>query len=311
MGITESTLPPASPASPTASYLICATPRSGSTLLCEALSSTEVAGRPDEYFEALRHSGVPRKPAEYFEDADTVEFDVALGDGSGTMEGRTGTPSPWNASTAWNYLEWVFNRATTPNGMFAAKLMWGYLPDFLSFLRELRGTRNLETPELLEKVFPSPHFVWVTRQDKVRQAVSLWKALQTENWRADPEHDAGSRPELAFSFEGIAHLRRQLAEQDAAWCRWFFEHGIRPHTVVYERLAEDYRGTLGETLEFVGAPVTNQADLPDPPLQRQADSLSEEWVQQYRELEETTELPERLGRSDVPPFDTGEFAIGA
>ncbi|MEA2347744.1 MAG: trehalose 2-sulfotransferase [Thermoleophilaceae bacterium] len=310
MGFTESTLPPAGPASPTASYLICATPRSGSTLLCEALSSTEIAGRPDEYFEALRHSGVPRKPTEYFDDADTVEFDAQLGDGSGTMEGRTGTPSPWNASTAWNYLEWVFNRATTPNGMFAAKLMWGYLPDFLSFLRELRGTRSLETPELLDKVFPSPRFVWVTRQDKVRQAVSLWKALQTETWRADPQHESGSRPDLAFSFEGIAHLRRQLAEQDAAWCRWFFENGIRPQTVVYEQLAADYRGTLAATLDFIGAPISRE-DIPDPPLERQADSLSEEWVQRYTELEQTTELPARVGRADVPPFDTGEFAIGA
>ena len=81
--------------------------------------------------------------------------------------------------------------------------------------------------------------------------------------------------------------------------------------VVYEHLAADYRGTLGETLEFVGLSVANQADLPDPPLEPQADSLSEEWVQEYLELEQSTELPARIGRSDVPPFDTGEFAIGA
>jgi LPS sulfotransferase NodH len=35
---------------PTRSYLICATPRSGSTLLCEALRITGLAGNPDEYF---------------------------------------------------------------------------------------------------------------------------------------------------------------------------------------------------------------------------------------------------------------------
>ena len=51
---------------PSSSYLICATPRSGSTLLCEALKGTEVAGVPEEYFEALRHSGRPRRPQEYF-----------------------------------------------------------------------------------------------------------------------------------------------------------------------------------------------------------------------------------------------------
>ncbi len=51
---------------PTRSYLVCATPRSGSTLLCEALLATGVAGRPREYFEALKETGLPRRPREYF-----------------------------------------------------------------------------------------------------------------------------------------------------------------------------------------------------------------------------------------------------
>jgi LPS sulfotransferase NodH len=32
------------------SYLVCATPRTGSNFLCEVLSSTGVAGYPGEYF---------------------------------------------------------------------------------------------------------------------------------------------------------------------------------------------------------------------------------------------------------------------
>ncbi|MBE9506501.1 MAG: hypothetical protein IMY86_00490, partial [Chloroflexi bacterium] len=35
---------------PHTSYLICATNRSGSSLLCEALKNTGIAGRPEEYF---------------------------------------------------------------------------------------------------------------------------------------------------------------------------------------------------------------------------------------------------------------------
>src|SRR3954470_5825583 len=52
---------------PTRSYLVCATPRSGSTLLCHLLDQTGVAGHPEEYFEDLRHSGRPRRPHEYFD----------------------------------------------------------------------------------------------------------------------------------------------------------------------------------------------------------------------------------------------------
>ena len=48
------------------SYLVCATERSGSTLLCELLAGTGVAGRPEEFFEFLSATGRVRQPREYF-----------------------------------------------------------------------------------------------------------------------------------------------------------------------------------------------------------------------------------------------------
>ena len=53
---------------PAHSYLVCATERSGSTLLCELLAGTGVAGRPEEYFEFLSATGRVRQPREYFPD---------------------------------------------------------------------------------------------------------------------------------------------------------------------------------------------------------------------------------------------------
>ena len=47
------------------SYLVCATQRSGSTLLCELLKDTGVAGRPQEFFEAMRDTGVPPHPGDF------------------------------------------------------------------------------------------------------------------------------------------------------------------------------------------------------------------------------------------------------
>ena len=54
----------------TTSYLICSTPRTGSSLLCDALTATGVAGRPEEYFQFRARTGFPRRPQEYFEGAD-------------------------------------------------------------------------------------------------------------------------------------------------------------------------------------------------------------------------------------------------
>ena len=51
---------------PHSSYIVCATQRSGSTLLCEILKNTYLAGYPEEYFDALKSTGVPQRPLEYF-----------------------------------------------------------------------------------------------------------------------------------------------------------------------------------------------------------------------------------------------------
>ena len=63
--------------------------------------------------------------------------------------------------------------------------MWGYFGDFVSLLRNVPAYRDVPLAELLPTVFPDLTFVRVVRANKVRQAVSLWKAVQTATWRED------------------------------------------------------------------------------------------------------------------------------
>ena len=69
---------------PICTYLICATPRSGSALLCEALTNTGMAGYRKEYFEALKATGLPRRPREYFTTLSNPDVTHLLGDYSPT-----------------------------------------------------------------------------------------------------------------------------------------------------------------------------------------------------------------------------------
>ena len=104
------------------SYLVCATERSGSTLLCELLAATGVAGRPEEYFEFLSATGRPRQPREYFEGVD----DPAMLELLRRRSSRRCPPCRGSERLAD-----ARERGTTPNGVFAAKMMWAYLDDFL------------------------------------------------------------------------------------------------------------------------------------------------------------------------------------
>ena len=194
---------------PTSSYLVCATPRSGSTLVCQALKETGVAGRPEEYFEALEHSGRPRRPEEYFNAVEDPSILNQL-----QRRGIADEPQPrsplWSRTAYDRYLEWAMEQGTTPNGVFGAKLMWGYLGDFVSLLRNVPEYRELPLAELLPAVFPDLQFVRVVRANKVRQAVSLWKAVQTATWsEAEAAGPKGSRRP--------APSRRQPVTGGPAW----------------------------------------------------------------------------------------------
>ena len=277
---------------PTRSYLVCATPRSGSTLLCQLLDETGVAGHPEEYFEALRHSGLPRQPHEYFDrdrHANIVER-LAFRE----MPDRPATPNElWVNESYDRYLAWALNEGTTPNGVFGAKLMWGYLGDFAQLLRGIDGLAGRPVPELLERVFPELRYVRITRRDKVRQAVSLWRAVQTQAWRQEAGDGNGNRAsEPTFSFRAINYLVRLLTAHDASWDAYFLGLGHQPLTITYEELAEAHEPVVRRVLAHLGIAAPSDLAVEAPRLTVQADDLSERWVERIHEHLEALEGPE-------------------
>ncbi|MFL5846370.1 MAG: Stf0 family sulfotransferase [Solirubrobacteraceae bacterium] len=262
----------------TCSYLVCATPRSGSTLLCHLLGQTGVAGRPEEYFEALQHSGLPRRPDEYFDRERHANIVERLAFREMPDERQERTPNElWDPATYDRYLAWALEEGTTPNGVFGAKLMWGYLGDFATLLRGIEGLGALPVPQLLDAVFPGLRYVQITREDKVRQAVSLWKAVQTQAWRREGGATA-PRVEPEFSFRAINYLVRLLTAHDASWDAYFLGLGEEPLKVTYEELAAAPAPVVTRVLEHLGIDVPDDLGIDAPRLEVQADELSEDWV---------------------------------
>ena len=275
---------------PMLSYLVCATPRSGSTLLCHALDQTAVAGHPAEYFEALSRSGLPRRPHEYFDPerhANIVER-LAFRE----MPDEEAQPNPlWHPETYDQYLAWALEQGTTPNGVFGAKLMWGYLGDFAELLRGIDGMAERPLPELLARAFPGLRYIQITRQNKIRQAVSLWKAVQTQAWKREAGEEASSPAELVFSFRAINYLVRLLTAHDASWDAYFLGLGHEPLKLTYEELAESTDAVLHRVLAHLGIPAPAGLVV-QARLSVQADEVSEEWVRRVDEHLRALEAPE-------------------
>jgi LPS sulfotransferase NodH len=278
---------------PMLSYLVCATPRSGSTLLCELLDQTGVAGRPEEYFEALRHSGVPRRPHEYFDHERHANIIERLAFRE-MPDGLARPANPlWDPSNYGRYLDWTLEQGTTPNGVFGAKLMWGYLGDFADLLRTIEGMAELPLPALLSRTFPGLRYIQITREDKVRQAVSLWKAVQTQAWRQGDPSYTGPLDEPVFSFRAINYLVRLLTAHDASWDAYFLGLGEPPQLkVTYEELAADPEPVVHRVLEHLGIPAPDPLPLGSPRLSAQADDLSEAWVRRVHDHLNALEQPE-------------------
>jgi LPS sulfotransferase NodH len=176
--------------------------------------------------------------------------------------------------------------------VFGAKLMWGYLGDFATLLRTIDGMAGLPVPELLTRAFPGLRYIQITREDKVRQAVSLWKAVQTQAWKQ--VDDAGSEPAAkpVFSFRAINYLVRLLTAHDASWDAYFLGRGQPPLKLTYEELAADQGPVVRRVLAHLGIPAPDPLPLPAPRLSVQADELSEDWVRRVHEHLNALEGPE-------------------
>lgn len=270
-------------------YLVCATPRSGSTLLCEMLRETGVAGQPLEHFEELRHSSLPRQPAEYFDEVKSPRILELL------APVKAGTPSA-EAPQAW----WtrMLDQGATENGVWGGKLMWGHVEDFTSRARELPGLANADLDVVLRTLLDNPQMIFVTRRDKVAQALSLWRAVQTQSWRSAAVAGAGGSSgrsgssgqsgssgwsgsnlgSVVYNFDAIDHLVSQLERDERAWIDWFARTRRRPVEVSYEELDVSLTDTVARVLSTLGLPDT---PVPRPPLARQRDRLSTAWSARY------------------------------
>jgi LPS sulfotransferase NodH len=224
--------------------IVCATQRSGSTLLCELLKATGAAGIPDEYFQHFKDTGLVDQPRQYLagvSDPSVLQLLPPL--------------DPGVPETSFDF-EAVRQAGTTPNGVFSAKIMWSHTDDLWARLGE----------RTLEEVFGPLRYVQVIRRDKLAQAVSLWTAIQTQVWRSGDE----PQREPVYSSVAIRHLVGWLEEGERGWTEWL--RGRDPDVVVYEDFARD----PGPTIEILaGVPASA------PPLQRQAGALSSQWVSRF------------------------------
>jgi LPS sulfotransferase NodH len=258
---------------PSSSYLVCASQRSGTTMLCRALAETGIAGRPDEYFLAVDESDRP--------------------EWRGWEHGPFGRAH--GARDREHYLEIVAGLGTTPNGVFGAKLMWNNLPWAVAKFQELPRFSGLDRAAVLHAAFPGLRVVHVTRRDRVRQAVSWARMAQDGVWVESDDEPARPTAAPRYDFRLISDLEALIVESEAGWRELFAELGVTPYEVVYEDIVVDggFETAVLGVLDHLGLGTGGLTEAPRPRTHRQSDDLNDAWVERY--------TAERGRRSDIAP----------
>lgn len=240
------------------SYLICAAPRTGSTLLAHALANTGRAGRPNEFFDIHDHNEQFWKKTLGVED-DSGYFDKAVAAG------------------------------TTANGVFALKLLWHQTPAVLAKLKAAGapvpdGDTAAMHRLLAERLGAPPKYIWMRRRNKLAQAISYLRASRTNIWRSTDIADADSAAkEPAFDFDWIAKYLALVNDFDAQWHAYFKRNKLKVLMVIYENFIAAYQPTILSALEFLGIAHEGLTVAP-PRLQRQADARSAEWQRRFLKI---------------------------
>ncbi|MCU0524272.1 MAG: Stf0 sulfotransferase family protein [Elainella sp. Prado103] len=230
-------------------YIICATQRSGSTLLCHLLASTHQAGSPKEYLLPAYKSQIP-------------------------FDGE-------------NYLQYVKGNLAayaSANGVSGVKMMEKNFSDLLKRLHSshhIAGNSHLET---LRDVFPGVKFIFITRRNKLRQAISLSRAEQTNQWEKHACSISSTEKNQRFFITPfyVKSAVQRVLKREAEWRNFFQDNGITPYIITYEELVRNPTLHIHKILDFLEIPNVTEVEVSSPTLRRQADFYTEFLILYYR-----------------------------
>jgi LPS sulfotransferase NodH len=175
------------------------------------------------------------------------------------------------ASSPADYLAKLLVCRTSPNGIFGLK---SHFHNFAAFLEDYPG--------FLETLSPVS-YIYISREDKIAQAVSMAKAYQTAAWTSKMEGvPSASRYDRAL----IAKCLEEIEQQETSWLTWFRAHNLEPFKVIYEVLTANTAAVVQDIVEFLNVYDDKPEELVVPAVDKQGDRTNADWIERFKQESE-------------------------
>lgn len=229
--------------------IICSVPRSGSTLLARSLEATELFGNPREYFNEVLHPDYKKIQDKYIVD----------------------------------YMQDVYLKTRSNNGNWGFKI---HYPDMKKLIFRIPKKYNVQCfKSLIKTFFPISKIIFISRKNKIRQAISGVIAQQTHVFNIESlmEFDSFQHAQrLIYRSNNIKRGIINYLRQEQRWVRTFKGERIKYKTIWYEDYCKNYRMKMMNILKYLEYEDKVDSTLfKNPLLHRLSNQVNDQWYAHY------------------------------
>jgi LPS sulfotransferase NodH len=168
-------------------------------------------------------------------------------------------------NTTKEVLRAIQKRRTSPNGVFGIKIHYSHISQLGGF-------------HCLSDFFPNAYFIFLSRKEVLRQAVSLSIARQTGVWISG-QTPVNNSP--VYDFNVIDKCLREILLDNSSWRYSLAASGSNYIDINYEKA----RNNLQETIKTIAEFLNIQIDEDEIPIEhvtkKQNNNMKREWIDRF------------------------------
>ncbi|MGD1805290.1 Stf0 family sulfotransferase [Dapis sp. BLCC M126] len=243
------------------SYIVCSTPRSGSTLLCKTLEELGGCGQPEEYFHrhTIKKLKLNNNPDQFL-----------------------------------SYCHSICQEGLRTHGVFGMKMHWWQLLDFLSIARQSPSFENKRDWDIINALFPNPKFIYLCRRDIIAQAVSATIAMQTGQWEKIRENQPKNPLQSVKKSQGdrvksikfqpwkIYEWEKNIKDNNLCWRFFFNDNCLNYYEIVYEDMVKSLVNEITNVVDYIGIDKSKMNYEIQAHTQRQFNIINQKFINYYK-----------------------------